>query len=374
MRSPVDYSERRTRVVHLIGGVHSATALLVTNPANVRWLTGLASSNAAILLRADVTILVTDSRYRDPALAVPGVQLVIARDVARQAIVAGLTAAASVAGAAAGESAVAFESDSLSAAEHQRLESDPDFTAVTFIPTAGLVAQLRTIKEPAEIELIRQACEISTAALRALVDQVRVGMSEVTIARTLEYELAAHGADDRAFPTIAAAGPNTATPHHQPTHRPVGRGEVLKIDFGAMVQGYHADCTRCFVVGAQPSDRHTEIHQLVHQGAAAGRDALVAGVTIADVDLSARSVIAGRGFGEYFSHGLGHGIGLEIHEPPLLSGATGGTLARGNVVTIEPGVYLPDEFGIRIEDTCVVTDGSAEVLTDFPRELTVIDG
>jgi Xaa-Pro aminopeptidase len=210
MRSPVDYSERRTRVVHLIGGVHSATALLVTNPANVRWLTGLASSNAAILLRADVTILVTDSRYRDPALAVPGVQLVIARDVARQAIVAGLTAAASVAGAAAGESAVAFESDSLSAAEHQRLESDPDFTAVTFIPTAGLVAQLRTIKEPAEIELIRQACEISTAALRALVDQVRVGMSEVTIARTLEYELAAHGADDRAFPTIAAAGPNTA--------------------------------------------------------------------------------------------------------------------------------------------------------------------
>lgn len=382
MSIPVDYVARRAQAVRALSectdvsgssgssGSSGACALLVSDEANVRWLTGLSSSNAAVLLRGDATILVTDSRYAGSAVAVPKVQLTIARDTNREALLAGRT----LGGVADDQIQVAYESDCLSAAEAQRLSTDPELGTLKLIPTRGLIAQLRTVKDSAELAMIRKACEISTAALASLIDQIRVGMSELTIARTLEYELAAHGADDRAFPTIAATGPNSATPHHHPTSRPVGRGEILKLDFGAMVGGYHADCTRTFVVGAAATDRQIEVHQLVQQAAAAGRAALSSGVAIADVDTAARSVIAAHGLGENFSHGLGHGIGLEIHEPPLLSGATAGTLTPGNVVTIEPGVYLPTEFGVRIEDTCVVTDGHAQVLTDFPRELIVIDG
>jgi Xaa-Pro aminopeptidase len=373
MSTPVDYVARRAQAVRALNestDADGASALLVTSEANVRWLTGLSSSNAAVLVSAETTILVTDSRYGGPAMAVPEVQVTIARDVSREALVAGMT----VGHVAGRQTQIAYEGDCLSAAEAQRLSADPEFAALMLIPTRGLVAHLRTVKEPAELAMIRRACEISTAALGALIDQIRVGMSELMIARTLEYEVALHGADDRAFPTIAASGPNSATPHHQPTSRPIGRGEILKVDFGAMIGGYHADCTRTFVVGAAATDRQIEVHQLVQQAASAGRAALTAGVAIADVDAAARSVISERGLGEYFSHGLGHGIGLEIHEPPLLSATTAVTLAQGNVVTIEPGVYLPTEFGVRIEDTCVVTDGHAQVLTDFPRELIVIGG
>jgi len=373
MSNPVDYFLRRAQAVRALRESTEGSgisALLVSDEANVRWLTGLASSNAAVLVSADTTILVTDSRYADPAMAVPDVQLTIARDVSREALLAGINADL----ARDGQAQIAYESDCLSAEQAHRLSIDPEVGWLTLVPTSGLIAQLRTVKEPAEIAMIRQACEISTAALRALVDQIRVGMSELTIARTLEYELARHGADDRAFPTIAATGPNSATPHHQPTARPLGRGDIVKLDFGAMVGGYHADCTRTFVVGASATDRQIEIHRLVEQAATAGRASLSDGVAIADVDAAARGVITAHGLGEYFSHGLGHGLGLEIHEPPLLSAATAGTLAQGNVVTIEPGVYLPTEFGVRIEDTCVVTDGRAQVLTDFPRELIVIDG
>ncbi|NQU37109.1 MAG: aminopeptidase P family protein [Actinobacteria bacterium] len=370
MSSSVDYSARRAQVVRALGETTDARALLVSDAANVRWLTGLSSSNAAVVISDEITILATDSRYAELAKVVPEVQLVLARDVHREALLAALA----VDWDAAGETTFAFESNHLSSAETQRLSAAPGLAGYRLVATSGLIAKLRMFKEPTEIELIRRACEISTDALGALIGQIRVGMSEIVIARTLEYEFAIHGADDRAFPTIAASGPNSATPHHQPTSRPIGRGEILKLDFGALLGGYHADCTRTFVVGAPASERQTEIHELVERAAAAGRRALGPGVDIAGVDTAARSVIADQGLGEYFSHGLGHGIGLEIHEPPLLSGATAGTLAQGNVVTIEPGIYLPEEFGVRIEDTCVVTDGGAQVLTDFPRELIVIDG
>ncbi len=362
--TPETYLARRRAVISSLNTSTTASALLITDEANIRWLTGLISSNVAVLLSGDSTLLVTDSRYAGPAADVSDASCEIARDVAGVALRSAVGA---------GDPPVAFESDSLSAAGLDRLRADTDLARISLIPTVGLVAELRTRKDPAEVRLIKQACEVSTAALAALLDQVKVGMSELMIARTLEFELARHGAEDRAFRTIAAAGPNSSVPHHSPTHRTVSCGDILKLDFGAIVGGYHADCTRTFVVGAAPTDRQIQIHELVQRSAAAGRACLGAAQAIATVDDAARSVIAEAGFAQYFTHGLGHGIGLEIHEPPLLSAATAGTLTQGNVVTVEPGIYLPGEFGVRIEDTCVVTAGHAEVLTDFPRGLIVLD-
>ncbi len=180
------------------------------------------------------------------------------------------------------------------------------------------------------------------------------------------------GADAISFETIAAAGPHSSIPHHQPTDRAVGPGEFLKLDFGAAVAGYHADMTRTFVVGGEPSAWQRETYELVATAQAAGRAAVVHGVEVSDVDRAARSVIEDAGLGAQFPHGLGHGVGLEIHEAPLIGSGGTGILEAGIPVTVEPGVYHPGRGGVRIEDTLVVTHGVPELLTTTTRELLVV--
>lgn len=232
-----------------------------------------------------------------------------------------------------------------------------------------IIANLRMIKDGTEIESIARACEITCAALEILLTEIAVGQSERWIARRLEFLMAELGGHDRAFPSIVAAGENSAVPHHEPTDRQIGVGDLLKIDFGAIVDGYHADCTRTFIVAAEPTELQSKVHTVVDEAARAARNALGPDTSIAEIDAAARTIIEKAGFADRFIHGLGHGVGLEVHEAPLLSSGVEGTLATGNVVTIEPGIYLPGEFGVRIEDVCQVTERGHQVLTDMPREL-----
>jgi Xaa-Pro aminopeptidase len=180
------------------------------------------------------------------------------------------------------------------------------------------------------------------------------------------------GADGASFDTIVASGPNSAIPHHRPTDREIERGDLLKIDFGALYQGYHADCTRTVVVGREPESWQREIYEVVHRAQHAGRQALDVGRDVREVDRSARSVVASAGYADQFSHGLGHGVGLEIHEAPMLGPTAAGRLADRTPVTVEPGVYLPGRGGVRIEDTLVVRDGAPDLLTTTPKDLRVL--
>jgi Xaa-Pro aminopeptidase len=227
---------------------------------------------------------------------------------------------------------------------------------------------MRVVKDDCEIEALRRACAISQDALAALLPEVTPGLTETQVAARLEYLMREHGAEAPAFETIVAAGENSAVPHHAPTARALAAGDLLKIDFGARVAGYHADMTRTFVLGPAAAWQ-SELHALVDAAAAAGRAALAAGASVPEVDDAARSVITAAGQGEHFGHGLGHGVGLEIHEAPLIGYASTGILAAGTPVTVEPGVYLPGRGGVRIEDTLVVRPGGAESLTTAPRDL-----
>ena len=246
------------------------------------------------------------------------------------------------------------------------------------IRASQTVEALREVKDAGEVALLRLACEAADAALTDLVARggLRPGRIEREVGHELEALMLDHGADGVSFETIVAAGANSAIPHHRPTDAVLASGDFVKIDFGALVGGYHSDMTRTFVLGKAADWQH-EIYQLVSEAQQAGRAALAAGASLADVDGAARGVIADAGYAEQFGHGLGHGVGLQIHEAPGINASATGSLLAGSVVTVEPGVYLPDRGGVRIEDTLVVADEAsghtAELLTRFSKELAVLD-
>ncbi|MQA07584.1 MAG: M24 family metallopeptidase [Pseudonocardiaceae bacterium] len=346
-------------------------ALLVTNLLNVRYLTGFTGSNAALLVHAadrqgdeQRTAFGTDGRYRTQSAAqVPELERVIERP----------SAEALVAWAAKRPEEyrrVGFESqhvtvdglDSLTeAAQEVELQRAP-----------GMVEAQRQIKDDAEIEALRMAC---AAADRALVDllehgSIRAGRTEREIARELENRMLDYGAAGPSFETIVAAGANSAVPHHRPTDTVLAKGDFVKLDFGALVDGYHSDMTRTLVIG-EPAEWQREIYEVVRTAQATGRAAAVPGAEVISVDNAAREVITQAGYGERFPHGLGHGVGLEIHEAPMLASTGVGTLTPGMAVTVEPGIYLAGRGGVRIEDTLVVRDDAPEILTLSSKELTV---
>lgn len=356
-----DFAARRARALAAARLQVDAGCFLVTNVVDVWWLTGFSGSNGAVLITDSYTLLATDGRYQNQAATeAPDVEIVVERAVA--------TALVQQAGLR-GLGAVAFQSEQVSLAAYESLFGIGQTLATTLLPVGDVISGLRTVKEPGELALISRACNITSNALESLLPEIEIGMAEVELARRLELRMAELGADDRAFATIVASGPNSAIPHHQPTQRVLEVGDLLKIDFGARYQGYHADCTRTFVVAADPSQWQREVHAVVDAAADAGRQAARSGASFADVDAAARNLIADAGYGEFFSHGLGHGVGLEIHESPLLAATSLGTLEPGVVATIEPGVYLPGRGGVRIEDCCLVTTDSARILTRLPREL-----
>jgi Xaa-Pro aminopeptidase len=357
--------------------------MLVTDLVNVRYLSGFTGSAGALLVYADrwaddrPPLLATDGRYRTQAARqAPDLQTAIERAGASH-----LVAQA----AAAGVRRLGFEGhvvtvdgfDTLSAV----LAAAHSAGANTeLVRASGLVEALREVKDAGEVALLRLACEAADAALSDVVERggLRPGRTEREVGRELEARMLDHGADAASFETIVAAGPNSAIPHHRPTDALLAAGDFVKIDFGALVAGYHSDMTRTFVLGP-PADWQREIYQVVATAQRAGREALVPGARLCDVDAAARQVIADAGYAETFGHGLGHGVGLRIHEAPGINAAADGTLLAGAVVTVEPGVYLADRGGVRIEDTLVVGGAAPasagthpELLTRFPKELTIV--
>jgi Xaa-Pro aminopeptidase len=347
-------------------------AMLVTDLINVRYLSGFTGSNAALLVFADdlPPVLATDGRYRTQAAQqAPDLEVAIERACARY--LAGRAASAGV-------RRLGFESHVVTVDGFDALAREVDQLGTTELVRASqTVEALREIKDAGEVALLRLACEAADAALTDLVARggLRPGRTEREVGRELEALMLDHGADGVSFETIVASGPNSAIPHHRPTDAVLAAGDFVKIDFGALVGGYHSDMTRTFVLG-KAADWQREIYELVSAAQRAGRAALRAGASLADVDAAARDVIADAGHGEHFGHSLGHGVGLQIHEAPGISASAVGTLLAGSVVTVEPGVYLPDRGGVRIEDTLVVADETSghapELLTRFPKELAIL--
>ncbi len=342
-----------TRIERFASEINAAglDAGLVTNLINIRYLTGFTGSNAVLLVSAtgDVT-LATDGRYRKQIVDQTGEEAIISAE-ALDAIADHL------------KGTVGFEAGNLSVSAFRRLE---ELTAAKLVPMATIVERLREVKDEFEIAHIEQACEISVAALQGLLTGSFFGRTEREVARDLEWRMFELGAEALAFETICAAGENSAIPHHRPTDRVIAKGDLLKIDFGARLAGYHADFTRTFVIGP-PADWQKEIHQAVKEAQAAGVAALEYGAEFKSARLAVDNSLGA--LGEHFTTGLGHGVGLEIHEDPHLRLTNTGTVVPRIALTVEPGIYLGDRGGVRIEDTLLTTDSTPRVLTEFEREL-----
>jgi Xaa-Pro aminopeptidase len=343
----VNYPERRAWVAEMLPA-REVEAILVTSGVNVRYLTGLESSNAGLLIKADGSaLLVTDNRYIEKTRGLD-VAAEEASDVAARLAAPG----------------VGIEAASMSVATFTRLGGG-------LVPLEPLVELLRAVKDDDELELLRTACAISDQAFADVTGNIGPGVTERDVARLLEARMIELGADRPAFATIVAAGENGAIPHHAPTGRELRTGELVTIDFGACYQGYHADMTRTVALG-EPAAWQREIYDLVADAQRAGRRALRPGATAKEVDGAARQVIEAAGHGAHFRHGLGHGVGLEIHEDPFLGPSRTGRLEDRVPVTVEPGVYLPGRGGVRIEDTLVTRAGGPELLTKTTKELLVL--
>jgi len=359
---PRIHAERRGRAQQLVREL-GAGAVLVTVRQNVRYLTGLASSNAALLLPADGPgVLATDSRY---ALAAerdaPDLELLTER------FIEGKLAAEA---ARRGVTVLAFEAHEMTVERHAEVAARAE--GVTTVPFGRKIEELRMVKDSDELELLATACRLSSQALADVLPEIRPGLSERKLASLLDYRMSQLGADGPAFDTIVASGPNGAIPHHAPTDRPLRRGDLVTMDFGALYQGYHADMTRTVAVG-EPAGWQRDVYDLVAEAQRAGVEAVEVGAETGAVDAAARDVIEAAGYAGNFQHGVGHGVGLEIHEAPMLGYGRTGKLADRVPVTVEPGVYLPGKGGVRIEDVLVVTaGGGARILTSTTRELLVL--
>ena len=366
---PQIHADRRRRARELVRAA-GADAALITSLPNVRYLTGLASSNAALLLPADGegdgdgdgTVLATDSRYAGAARRdAPDLRLLddrfIETRLAAECVRLGIRR-------------LAFEAHEMTVERHAAFAGNAPDVALT--PLGRAVEELRQVKDAGELESLAVACQLTDAALAEVLPQIRAGVTERRLAALLDRAMVDLGAERPAFDTIVAAGENGAIPHHSPTDRELRRGDLVTMDFGALHDGYHADMTRTVAVGAA-ADWQREVYQLVATAQQAGIDALAEGAEAAAVDAAAREVIEAAGHAEHFQHGLGHGVGLEIHEAPMLGYGRAGTLTGRVPVTVEPGVYLPGEGGVRIEDVLVVTAGDrARFLTSTTRELLVL--
>jgi Xaa-Pro dipeptidase len=350
---------RRTRLRQLLH--ERADGFLVLDLTDLRYLTGFTGSNGALFVSAsspEGDIFCTDGRYTEQASEqCPDLGVLVARACA-EAVVDQCVAQ--------GSSMIAVD-DRVSLGTITVLRG----RGVETLVIGQQVAALREHKDADEIRALEEACTITSRALDAIAGQIRVGDSEISLARHLEQLFGQLGAEDRAFPTIVASGPNSAKPHHEPGDRTLAVGDLLVIDCGARVRGYHADMTRTFVVG-EPAPWQSEIHQLVQAAAEAGRSAVRPGIALADLDGMARGIIERAGFGENFGHGLGHGTGLEIHEAPMIGPRAEGRLEAETTITVEPGVYLPGRGGVRIEDSLLVTADGHRTLTSSPRDLRIV--
>jgi Xaa-Pro aminopeptidase len=352
-------AERADRLLDAVRG-RGLDALLVTSLVNVRWLTGFTGTNGACVVTADRRLFLTDFRYVEQA----GEQ------------VAGF-GTAKVGRDLVGELAkrlprgrVGFDDEDLSVKAHRRLVERAG-TGVELIAAGGIVERLREVKDAGELERIEAAAELAEAAFVRVAERGLVGRSERAVALDLEQEMRLAGAEEPSFPSIVASGAHGALPHAVPREAEIAAGVLVTIDWGARLDGYCSDCTRTVATG-ELAEREREVYELVRRAQQAALDAVEPGVECAAVDGVARAIVEEAGYGERFGHGLGHGVGLEVHEGPRLAKGAEGRLEAGSVVTIEPGVYLPGELGVRIEDLVVVEQDGRRPLTRLEKALTVV--
>jgi Xaa-Pro aminopeptidase len=335
--------------------------LLVTNVVNVRYLTGFTGSNALAVVGRDVRRFITDFRYVEQAAQqVEGFD----REQGPQDFLGALTD-----GWPPGELRLGFEDDHVSVRRHQRFrEVIPDRIALE--PAGGLVESLRQVKEPGEIERIAAAAALADEVYGVLREQGLVGRVERDVALVLEDEMRRRGAEP-AFDSIVASSERGALPHAEPADVPIAAGTLVTLDIGARLDGYCSDCTRTWATGELPDDL-AEAYALVLRAQEAALAAVRPGREGREIDAVARDIIEAAGHGEHFGHGLGHGVGMEVHEAPRLARTAEAALAAGNVVTVEPGVYLPGRGGVRIEDLVVVTEDGHRVLSGTTKELVTV--
>ena len=330
------------------------TPLLVTKPVNVLWLTGLDSSNAAVLVEPDRVRIFTDFRYLEKARAT-GLEVV---EIPR-ALFSRLPELV--------PRRVAFESESLVHADWAAL----DAAGVETVPTIQLLEGIRAVKEPAELDAIRRAAEVTNETFARLAEQPFVGRTESELAWWIESTMHDLGAEAVAFPPIVAAGANGALPHASPGDRTIEPGQTVVVDAAARVDGYNSDCTRTFATGPLPDDLSSS-YDVCLEAQLAGLEATRAGRSGREVDAVARGVIDRAGYGGLFAHGLGHGLGMEVHEQPRMRPESEDVLAVDGVVTVEPGIYHPGLGGVRIEDLVIIGENGPEVLTTFTKELVTV--
>ena len=337
-------------------------ALYVTSEVNQRYMTDFAFTDGTVLITHEKSYVITDFRYIEAAKAnvVGDYEIVTNRsgdfllELCRKNHVKTL----------------AFEEDSMSYARYKSLSAK--LSGVTLCGVGGFVEELRLYKEPAEVEKIVAAQRIAERAFSELVPEIKRGMLETEIAAELEYKMRKLGAEDKSFDTIAVSGSASALPHGVPRRRPIENG-FFTFDFGAVVGGYHSDMTRTIVIG-KADDEMKRLYNTVLEAQLAAETVITEGYRNCDADTTARDIIENAGYHGCFGHSLGHGVGLEIHESPRLSQNTGDmTLAAGQIVTVEPGIYIEGKYGCRIEDMMLITEGGARILTDCPKELIELD-
>jgi Xaa-Pro aminopeptidase len=338
-------------------------ALLVTNLVNVRWLTGFTGSNAAAVIGGELRRFVTDFRY----LTQSAEQLDAswAREIAPD-LLAGVAAELP----AEGPLRLGFDDAAMSVRDHRRLESLVR-DDVELVPAGGAVERLRAIKDAGELARIRAAARLADAALEEVLGRGLAGRTEREVALDLEFTMRRMGAEGVSFPPIVAAAEHGARPHAEPREVEIPRGTLVVVDWGAVLHGYASDCTRTYATG-DIDPRDAAVYDVVLAAQEAALDAVRPGPRGRDVDAVAREIIDAAGHAEHFGHGLGHGVGLEVHEGPRLSKQGEDALAPGQVVTVEPGVYVPGAVGVRIEDLVAVTQDGHEVLSGLPKDLRVV--
>jgi Xaa-Pro aminopeptidase len=332
--------------------------MLVTNLVNIRYLTGFTGTNGACVCAPGVRLFFTDFRYTERAEAeIEGGETVTLANDWLGGIAEHL------------QGRVGFEDDQMSVRLLEKLkEKLPE--GVEMVAAGGRVEELRRVKDAEELALIEEASKLADDALGWSAEQGLVGRTEREVARAFEARIRELGGDP-SFPAIVAAGPNGALPHAEPGDREIGSGELVVFDMGAAVDGYCSDGTRTFATG-DPGEEAVAVYEVVREAQRVSLNAIKAGVQGEEVDKVAREVIDGAGHGERFGHGLGHGVGLELHEGPRLSLRSDDVLAPGEVVTVEPGIYLPGKLGVRIEDLVVVTDDGLRNLSSLPKEMQTV--
>jgi Xaa-Pro aminopeptidase len=360
---PMDVAGRAERVRARVAEL-GCDGLLVTSLINIRYLTGFTGSAALLLVLPDELVFVTDGRYQERS----------ADELDRSGVAArieiGRTQAAqqeTISTAAKGVGRLALEADHVTWAQQQQFAGS--WFESELVPTEGLIAELRLVKDEGEIARIEAAAAVADAALANVRHRLTERPTESEFALELDVEMRRLGADGPSFETIVASGPNGAMPHAVPGPRVVGDGDLVVLDFGALVDGYHSDMTRTMMIGEPTADQRRML-EVVAASQEAGVAAVHDGANCVEVDAASRDVITDAGWGDAFLHGTGHGLGLEIHEDPRISfsAAPEATIASNYVVTVEPGVYLPDHGGVRIEDTVVVTGDGCRPLTHAPKD------